>query len=170
MKTQVVRRTVELSSFPNLVVIYLGMSVRSMRGFKTIFGLARQIDKAGASHPEGLLHFENYIIYRLFPLNVGMRWYWKDFESMERWTRSEPHRMWWQKFLRDSGGTGFWHETYFMRGGMEAIYDDIKKPVGIQAFAPAGPARGLVFSSRRRLGIDGDVPTQPEGTREQDIY
>jgi hypothetical protein len=44
---------------------------------------------------------------------------------MERWARSEPHRIWWQNFLRDSGGTGFWHETYFMRGGIEAIYDDV---------------------------------------------
>jgi hypothetical protein len=38
--------------------------------------------------------------------------------------------------LRDSGGTGFWHETYFMRGGMEAIYDDMPRPVGFLNFAP----------------------------------
>jgi hypothetical protein len=170
MKTLVDRRTVDLSAFPDLVVIYLGMSVRTLRGIKTIIGLARQIDKAGTACPEGLLQFENYIIYRLFPLNVGMRWYWKDFESMERWTRSEPHRVWWQNFLRDSGGTGFWHETYFMRGGMEAIYDDIKKPIGLRVFAPSVSARGSVFSAHRRLGIAGNVPTQPEGVREQDIY
>ena len=36
---------------------------------------------------------------------------------MERWARSEPHRRWWQDFLRDSGGTGFWHETYFADSG-----------------------------------------------------
>jgi len=39
-------------------------------------------------------------------------------------------------FLRDSGGTGFWHETYYMRGGMEAVYDDMKMPVGFLRFAP----------------------------------
>jgi hypothetical protein len=54
--------------------------------------------------PEGLLHYENNIIFKLYPLHLGMRWYWRDFESMERWTRS------WSDFLRHSGGTGFWHE------------------------------------------------------------
>jgi hypothetical protein len=60
------RQTVDLSAYPELVVIYL-----------------------------------------------GMRQYWRDFEALERWARSEPHRLWWKQFLRDSGGTGFWHETYF---------------------------------------------------------
>jgi signal transduction histidine kinase len=41
-----------------------------------------------------------------------MRQYWRDFESLERWTRTEPHRDWWKQFLRDTGGTGFWHELY----------------------------------------------------------
>ena len=47
---------------------------------------------------------------------------------MERWARSLPHKQWWQRFVRDTGGTGFWHETYLMRGGMEAIYDDVDRP------------------------------------------
>jgi Domain of unknown function (DUF4188) len=170
MKTLVGRQTVDLSAFPDLVVIYLGMRVQTLRGIKTLLGLGPQIDKAGAARPEGLLHFENHIIYSLFPLHLGMRWYWKDFEAMERWTRSEPHRVWWQKFLRDSGGTGFWHETYFMRGGMEGIYDDVKNPLGFQAFAPSVSARGSIFSARRRLGIAGEVPVQPEGVSEQDVY
>ncbi len=92
MPTPVDRRAVDLAAFPNLVVIYLGMRVRTFAGIKTLLGLGPQIDKAGAARPEGLLHFENNIIFRLFPLHIGMRWYWKDFESMERWTRSEPHR------------------------------------------------------------------------------
>jgi hypothetical protein len=133
-------------------------------------GIGLEIDKALASRPEGLLHFENNIIYSLFPLHVGMRWYWKDFESMERWARSEPHRIWWQNFLRDTGGTGFWHETYFMRGGMEAVYDDMKGPLGFQAFAPSSPARGSMFTARSRLGLSGAAPAQPEGVAEADIY
>lgn len=94
MASRVDRRTVDLSAFPNLVVIYLGMRVRKLAGLKTLFGLGPQIVKAGAERPEGLLHYENNIIYSLFPLHVGMRWYWKDFESMEQWARSEPHRLW----------------------------------------------------------------------------
>ena len=170
MKTPVNRQTVDLSSYPNLVVIYLGMKVRTIGGIKTLFGLGPQIDKAAASRPEGLLHFENNIIFSLFPLQIGMRWYWKDFESMENWARSEPHRRWWQDYMRSSGGTGFWHETYYMRGGMEAVYDDITKPLGFQGFAPIKAARGPMFSSRQRLNVSGETPMQPDGVSESDIY
>jgi hypothetical protein len=84
-----------------------------------------------------------------------------DFESLERWTRSDPHRTWWKNFLRDSEGTGFWHETYRMQGGIDAIYDDVPKPVGMFAFAPVTKARGGMFSARRRIAAtrpDVDLP------------
>jgi hypothetical protein len=38
-------------------------------------------------------------------------------ESLLKWSRSEPHRQWWKNSLRDSGGTGFWHETYLTCSG-----------------------------------------------------
>jgi hypothetical protein len=82
-----------------------------------------------------------------------MRQYWRDLDSLERWTRELPHQQWWKEFLRDSAGTGFWHETYFMRGGIEAIYDDIDKPIGLMSFAPLEKARGRMFSARSRLGL-----------------
>jgi len=171
MSARVDRRTVDLSAYPDLVVIYLGMRVRALAGLKTLLGLGPQIDRAGASRPDGLLHYENNIIFSLVPLHLGMRWYWRDFESMERWARSEPHRAWWQNFLRDSGGTGFWHETYFMRGGMEAIYDDVHlPPVGFQAFAPGVPARGPMFGARARLHLPDEAPAQPAGVTEHDLY
>jgi len=170
MKTSVKRNTVDLTTYPDLVVIYLGMNVRTIGGIKTLLGLGPQIEKAGANRPEGLLHYENNIIFSLFPLHIGMRWYWKDFESMEKWSRSEPHRQWWKDFIQNSGGTGFWHETYFMRGGMEAIYDDIVKPLGFQGFAPSIVARGPMFSSRQRLNLQGEELKQPEGSSELDIY
>jgi hypothetical protein len=136
VKTNVDLRTVDLSAYPDLVVIYLGMRVRTFPGIKTLLGLGPLIDKAGAGRPDGLLHYENKIIFRLYPLHLGMRWYWRDFGSMERWTRSEPHRQWWQRFMRDSGGTGFWHEVYLMRGGMEGVYADLNlPPLGFQGFA-----------------------------------
>ena len=171
MPSPVDRRTVDLSAYPDLVVIYLGMRVRTLRGMKRLFGLGPQIVKAGEARPEGLLHYENNLIFQLFPLHVGMRWYWRDFASMERWARSEPHRRWWQEFLRDSGGTGFWHETYFMRGGMEAIYDDVDlPPIGFQAFAPNVAARGPMFSSRTRLRLPDEPPAQPAGMSERELY
>ncbi len=61
-------------------------------------------------------------------------------------------------------------ETYFMRGGMEAIYNDNRRPVGLQAFAPGVPARGPMFSARTRLRVPGETPAQPAGAGEPDLY
>jgi hypothetical protein len=120
MPTKVDRRTVDLSQYPDLVVIYLGMRVNRLTGLKTLFGFGPKISASVEAQPQGLLLHET-IIYSMFPPNVGMRQYWRDMDSLLAWSRSEPHREWWKAFLRNSGGTGFWHETYLMHGGMEAI-------------------------------------------------
>jgi hypothetical protein len=151
MRTRVERRTVDLSGYPDLVVIYLGMRVNRITGIKTLMGFGRQIPNSAAAQPDGLLRHET-VLYSLFPMHVGMRQYWRDLDSLMKWTRSEPHRKWWQDFLKDSRGTGFWHETYFRRGGMEAIYDDVPQPIGFMAFAPVLPARGPMFGAAARGG------------------
>jgi len=161
------RRTVDLSAYPDLVVIYLGMRVNAWYGLKTAIGFGKPIQDSVAARPDGLLLHENFIL-SLFPLHSGMRQYWRDWESLEKWARSEPHRIWWQKFLHDSGGTGFWHETYFVRGGFEAIYDDVRVPVGMMNFAPLKPARGPMFSARTRAARSGEGPA-PVVT-ERDLY
>jgi hypothetical protein len=96
------------------------------------------------------------LYFGFFPPHFGMRQYWRDFESLERWARSLPHQQWWQEFVYDSGGTGFWYETYFIRGGYEAIYDDMMVPVGLMQFAPVLEARGAMFSARKRLRLEGE--------------
>lgn len=165
--TKVNRQTVDLSAYPDLVVIYLGMRVNRLVGLRRLFGLGPQIAKSHEARPEGLLLHED-LFWSLFPLHVGMRQYWRDFESLEKWTRSEPHRIWWQGFLRDSGGTGFWHETYFLRGGMECFYGDLPRPTGMMKFAPVKPARGPNFSARKRAARTGDVPPAP--VSEEELY
>lgn len=160
------RETVDLSQYPDLVVIYLGMRVNAITGFRTLFGFGPKISAAVEAKPDGLLLHENL----LFSLrHFGMRQYWRDFESLEIWSRSEPHRQWWQEFLRDSGGTGFWHETYFRRGGIEAVYVDMKLPIGLSRFAPVEPARGAMFSARKRAGVPG-VAKQAEAVTEEEFY
>ncbi len=151
MSTKVNRQTVDLSQYPNLVVIYLGMRVNRLTGVKTLFGFGPKISSAVTAAPDGLLLHESFL-FSLFPAHLGMRQYWRDPQSLLAWTASEPHRAWWKNFLRDSGGTGFWHETYFMQGGMEAIYDDLPKPVGFGRFAPLRPARGAMFAAMHRAG------------------
>src|SRR5215469_14943818 len=154
------RTTVDLSSYPDLVVIYLGMRVNSPAGLPTLISFGQKIRQSVEAQPEGLLLHEN-LMYSLFPPHAGMRQYWRDFESLERWARSLPHRGWWQTFLRDSAGTGFWHETYFMRGGMEAIYDDLDKAFGFMRFAPTKPAKGPMFNARQRAGVEGQSSLKP---------
>lgn len=168
MNAKVNRRTVDLSGYPNLVVIYLGMRVNALAGLKTLFGFGPEIAKSVEARPDGLLLHEN-IFYSLFPPHAGMRQYWRDFESLESWARSEPHRVWWQQYLRDSGGTGFWHETYFMRGGMEAVYDDMVKDTGFLRFAPVQAARGRMYSARGRAQQPGKLRT-PAPIAEDEFY
>ena len=162
------RRAVDLSGYPDLVVIYLGMRVNAVTGVKTLLGFGPKITDSVNAHPDGLLLHE-IMIFSLFPPHLGIRQYWRDFDSLEAWARSDPHRAWWKRFLRDSGGTAFWHETYFMRGGMEAIYDDLPVPLGLLKFAPSHEARGPMFSSRQRLGISGSAATAAP-LAESDLY
>jgi hypothetical protein len=162
------RRTVDLSAYPDLVVIYLGQRVNSLNGMWTMFKLGPAINKAVDAKPDGLLLHES-IVWGWFPPHLGMRQHWRDYDSLERWARSLPHQDWWKRYLRDTGGTGFWHEAYFMRGGMEAIYDTIPNPLGFAAFAPVEPARGPLFAARSRAGLEGE-PTLPEAIPEDELY
>ena len=152
--------TADLTGYPDLVVIYLGMRVNSLRGLRTLVAFGPRISKAVEEKPDGLLLHEN-LFFGFFPPHFAMRQYWRDFDSLERWARAMPHQKWWQDFVGDSGGTGFWHETYFIRGGMESIFDDMRVPVGFTKFAPSVAARGAMFSARKRLGLAGESPAGP---------
>ena len=145
------RRTVDLSSDPELVVIYLGMTVNRTTGIKTLLGFGPAIAAYVAEKPDGLLHHEDFL-FSLFPLHLGMREYWREMDSLLKWARSDPRRQWWKKFLKDSGGTGFWHETHCGQGGMEAIYNDVVRPIGFMTFAPLLAARGAMFGAAARVG------------------
>src|SRR5688572_19563275 len=100
MADRVDRRTVDLSAYPDLVVIYLGMRVNTLTGLKTLIGFGPRIAQSVDAQPDGLLLHENFVL-SLVPPHAGMRQYWRDFESLERWARSTPHRDWWRQFLRD---------------------------------------------------------------------
>ena len=159
------RETVDLSAYPDLVVIYLGMRCNSLRGLATLLKLGPQIQKSVAAKPDGLLRHED-IFYGLFPPHAGMRQYWRDFDSLERWARGGQHMDWWTSFAKDPGGVGFWHETYFMRGGMEAIWADTPGKLGLKAFAPIASPKGSMFNARGRAGVGGretKVSPVPEG-------
>jgi hypothetical protein len=143
------------------------MRVRTLRGMRTFLGLGPKIRRSALDRPDGLLHHD-FFLWSLLPPHGGIRQYWHDLDSLERWTRSDPHREWWLNFMRDTGGTGFWHEAYFMRGGIDAIYDDVGSSPGLSAFAPVREARGRMFSSRARSGQAGEAAVPV--TSEAEIY
>lgn len=150
MPKRVERRTVDLSAYPDLVVIYLGMRINRPSGLLRLVKLGPEIQRAVDTRPDGLLLHEN-VVWGLFPPHLGMRQYWRDFDALEAWARTLPHQAWWRAFIQDSGGTGFWHEAYFRRGGFEAVYDDLADPPGLGRIAPLVAAQGRMFSARDRL-------------------
>jgi len=160
------RETVDLSQYPDMVVVYLGMRVNTWTGIRTVLGFNGNINRAVAAKPDGLLLHEP-IMYSL--RHMGMRQYWRDFDSLEAWTRSAPHKLWWRDFLQNSGGTGFWHETYLRSGGMEAVYIDMAVPSGFARFAPVSPAKGSMFSARTRARA-AERTARPPVVGEKEFY
>jgi hypothetical protein len=147
------RTSVDLSAYPDLVVIYLGMRVEEPRGLHTLQTLAPQIDAAVDEQPEGLLLHER-LVYGDDPPHVGMRQYWRDLDSLLAWTLALPHKRWWTDYLRDRGGTSFWHETYFRRGGFESMYVDVDPGVGMGRVAPTRSTTGPMLGARARAEAD----------------
>jgi len=154
------RTTVDLFAYPDLVVIYLGMRVEEPRGIETLKRLRPQIDAAVAEGPDGLLLHER-LTYGDDPPHVGMRQYWRDFYSLTAWSRTLPHKQWWTDYLRDRGGTSFWHETYLRRGGFESIYVDAGDGIGMGRFAPTRHATGPMLGARARVDADRKAEFPP---------
>ena len=106
------RQTVDLSAYPDLVVVYLGMRVNVLTGIKTLFGFGPKIEGSVSARPDGLLLHEN-LFYSLFPPHFGMRQYWRDFESLERWTRT------------GTGGSSFCETPGGLAFGMNSILSGV---------------------------------------------
>ncbi len=161
------RQAVDLSQFPDLVVIYLGMHVQSPRGVLTLLRFGRRIRKAVRENPDGLLLHEDLMYTRrmlgmiptVLPMHHGMRQYWRDFDSLERWARTGSHATWWREMAQNPRGVGFWHEAYCHSGEMEGVALRMP-PVGMWCFAPSRPASGTMFSSRLRLRRAGEATVE----------
>ncbi|UDL95805.1 DUF4188 domain-containing protein [Lichenihabitans sp. PAMC28606] len=145
------RKTVDLSAYPDLVMVLLGFRVNRLRSIPAFLRLGKGFAEIERDPPEGLLGEERC----LYGWNhVGFRQYWRDLDCLERFTRSAPHSVWWREFLSDSHGAGFWHEAYSAKGGIEAIYIGMPKATGLAAFAPPRNPVGPFMSGRDRLRDD----------------
>ena len=140
------RRSVDLSGYPDLVVVYLGYRASGLRAARKLVGIARGLRQVKRQKPDGLLSHEDIWFGFMHP---GFRQYWRDWESLEAFTRASPHKGWWADFARDPQG-GIWHETYRLRGGMEAIYSGMPA-IGFASFAPERSPEGPFMSARQRV-------------------
>lgn len=148
MQANIDRQSVDLSTYPDLVMIMLGFRLRGWRGFLALRKIGPGLAQIARAAPHGLLAQERMI----FSLNhIGFRQYWRDLDALERFTRSEPHAGWWRDMRSLSSGAGFWHETYHARGGVEALYVAMPEPIGLQRFAPPRTPAGLLMSARARI-------------------
>lgn len=142
------RQSVDLSAYPHLIVVMLGFRVSNWRGFLSLLGIGKGLRGIQDAPPDGLLAHEQC----LFAFNhIGIRQYWRDLESLERFTRSAPHSHWWRDFAKLSKGAGFWHETYARSGAMEALYTNMPGPIGFGRFAPPLDPTGPFLTARARM-------------------
>lgn len=145
------RQSVDLAAYPDLVVILLGLRLRSFRAIPAFLNVGRGLGGLQHTPPEGLLANEQF----LWGWNhIGIRQYWRDLPSLEAFTRQSPHSGWWKSFLQDPSDCGFWHEIYSAGGGMEAIYINMPSPTGMGRFAAPREATGPYQSSGDRLRLD----------------
>lgn len=167
MKTTIDRRTIDLTRFPDLVVIYLEMRVNALMGLKTVAGFGPKIAKSVKEYPDGLLRHEN-LMFSLFLPPLGMRQYRRDFDALEAWARSRPHpisftisshvvaavppQLGWNGILARSLLHARWHAGRpFFR------------------FPPRTAARGKKFSARGRAQRPGKE-TRPGPVAEREIH
>ena len=134
------------------MVISWACRVDRLAGLKTLLGFRPKIRDAVGRRPDGLLLHED-LLYSLVPPHAGMRQYGgTSVLGAVGAVGAAPAVV---AAVRARRRAGFWHETYFMRGGTEAIYDDVPRPVGW----PVRAGGAVVVSRRGAFGVPGiDLP------------
>jgi len=158
------RRTVDLSDYPDLIVIFLGMQPLSPRGMWTVTRTTYDVWKMLQDKPEGLLRHENQATLNGFfslSISFGFRQYWRSFDELEHWSHTSVHAEWWRKMVQGTRGTMIWHETYAMQGGIDAIWGSTNKveKLGLAQFAPNIEAKGSSYSARKRIHRENGTET-----------
>jgi Monooxygenase af470-like len=105
----------------------------------------------------------------IYPRGIGMIQYWRSFEDLERFARSQTdlHVPVWRRYnqmVGSDGSFGIWHESYLVQpGAYEAIYDNMPA-FGLGTVMNHSPAIGRRETARRRLGGESEpaVPSPPQ--------
>lgn len=145
-----------------VVVFLIGMRVNRLRAVKQWLPVAQAMGpmmKALSEDPgKGLLG--SHTFFRGWPLETCMVSYWRSFEDLTRFARSDddPHWAAWQQFMRNVGAgssVGIWHETYQVNPAQcECIYSNM--PVfGLAAATTHIPVAERTRTARARMDVAG---------------
>lgn len=156
MKVSPGRFTAEVDK--DFVVFLIGMRVNQWWRFDQWVPVAMAMPfmlRRLMSEPSlGMLAHENF--FRLFPITTCLVTYWKDFESLERFSKdpSETHLGAWSRYnqrVGKSGVVGVWHETYKVtKGDSECVYANM--PVfGLAKATRHVPISPPTDSARQRI-------------------
>lgn len=134
------------------VVFLIGMRVNrfwAMKKWLPVAKAMRPMLKSLSEDPEkGLLGVENF--GRIWPIETCMVSYWRSFEDLTRFARSQddPHWAAWQRFMKEigsDGSVGIWHETYRVDpADCECIYGNMP------AFGLAAATASIPISEKTR--------------------
>jgi hypothetical protein len=130
----VARTTVDRDAYLDLVIVYLGMRVRATRGLRTVLGVRPQIGRSWREEPDGCCCTKTSCggSFRHMPAcdSTGV------ISTASNAGRAQSPTGAGGRRSGNTAGTGSWHEAYFARSGIDAMYVDMT------------PATGLALRSR----------------------
>ncbi len=142
------------------MVFLIGMRVNRFRAVKKWMTVAQAMGpmmQSLSQHPEkGLLGSEMF--FRAWPLETCMVSYWRSFDDLTRFARSDGDSHWpaWQQFMRDvgaDGSVGIWHETYRIDpADYECIYSNMPA-FGLAAATTHVPISEKTRTAQARMGV-----------------
>ena len=141
---------------PGTVVFGIGMRINRLwavhRWLRPTINTVRMWWYMQHDRPEGYRTGYLYVYWR----GVGMTQYWRDFESLEAFSRdnSQPHLAAWRQLAAQTKTDqtfGYWHETYQVTPGTyEAIYGSMPR-FGLAAAGDHLPIEAATNTARTRL-------------------
>ena len=137
-----------------LVLLRMGLRALRWTAWGHVKRLASEVERASTraiAEKAGLLRSERV---RFEGRHLGFLQYWSGFDSLEAWSRREPHSAWWRSAverMRSTGDIAVYHEAFVVAPeGVESIYMNCP-PTGLSAFGILKEPVGNLTTGRDRL-------------------
>ena len=142
------------------VVFLIGLRVNRIWAVKKWWAVASamapMMETLSHQPEKGLLGAHSF--FRAWPIETCMVSYWRSFEDLTRFARSQddPHWNAWQQFMRNigsDGSVGIWHETYRINpGDYECIYGNMPA-YGLAAATEHIPLSEKTRNATKRMAV-----------------